>query len=150
MAASGKELRKIAKARLKTAKILLEAGDWNGSVYMMGYALECALKASACKALHLTTYPENTRNEKIDTYFMTHKFDQLLIVSGLSDIFGFKGKSEAFRNWSEFTIEYPGDWPSMRYDPKLRWDEVKTRKLYNNLVDLSNGVIATIKRRHKW
>lgn len=151
MPVTGAQLREITKARLKTAKILLKAKDWDGSVYMMGYVLECALKAAACKALHLATYPENTKNDKIDIYFMTHRFDQLLIVSGLEEIFSLKrGVVEESMNWSDFTINYPGDWPKMRYEPNLIWDEIKTRKLYNNLTDYKSGILTVIKRRRKW
>lgn len=39
--ANNREMRDIAKARLKSAKLLLEAEDWLGSIYMMALAVEC-------------------------------------------------------------------------------------------------------------
>jgi hypothetical protein len=106
----------IALARLKSSEILIEAKDWDGAGYLSGHVLECALKAAVCKTLNLLVYPEYTKNEKTDGYFMTHKFDQLLIASGLESIFSSRGPIEAFQYWSDFTKEYPSDWPAMRYD----------------------------------
>lgn len=144
------ELRTITRQRLKTAKILITAGDWDGAAYMLGYVLECALKAVTCKTLHLVQYPEN-KSERIDSFFMTHRFDQLLIISGMSDVFNIKGPIESYRNWSEFTQEYPGDWPGMRYDQKYNsWGEAKVRRLYTNLTDKQGGILTEIIRRKRW
>lgn len=144
------ELKQIAKARLKSAKTLMKANDWHGAGYMLGYALECALKSVTCKTLHLVTYPENTKNDKINLYFMTHRFEQLLVVSGLENIFSSRGPQEAWENWSDFTLEYPGEWPTMRYDIKTVWDKTKVEKLYTNLTAPTNGILTIIARRNKW
>jgi hypothetical protein len=144
------ELKQITKARLKSAKTLIAAKDWHGAAYMLGYVLECALKAATCKTLHLVEYPENTKNDKINLYFMTHRFEQLLLVSGLEDIFSSRGPAETWKNWSEFTIEYPADWTPMRYDTKVRWDKTKVNKLYNNLTASKFGIISIIKRKKRW
>ena len=136
---------------MKTVQILLDGRDWDSAAYMMGYALECALKATVCKTLNLIRYPENTRNDKVDNYFMTHKFDQLLTPSGMEDIFSSRGKKDVFRNWSEFTQEYPGDWPAMRYDRQRQkqFDEAKVKKLYNNLVERTSHGILTVINKEK-
>ncbi|OGK12872.1 hypothetical protein A3A93_06620 [Candidatus Roizmanbacteria bacterium RIFCSPLOWO2_01_FULL_38_12] len=148
--ANGSDLRDISKARLKSVKILMDSKDWHGAAYMLAYALECALKAVTCKTLDLLAYPVNTKYKNIDSYFMTHRFEQLLIVSGLESTFSSRGPSQAWKNWSDFTIEYPGDWPSMRYDAKTIWDATKVKRLYNNLTEPQYGIITIIKRRRKW
>ena len=148
--AGHKDLKEIAKKRLNAVKILINANDWETAAYLMGLTLECALKAATCKTLKLQSYPANTRKKEIDSYFMTHKFDQLLVVSGLSEVFSLNGEPDEFKNWSEFTIEYPGDWPSMRYDQSKIWDESKVKRLYDNLIDPQHGVIAAMKRNKKW
>jgi len=150
MATNCSELRRIAKARLKSAETLAKANDWHGAAYLLGYVLECALKAVTCKTLHLITYPENTKYDKINSYFMTHRFEQLLVVSGLEDIFSSRGPQQAWQNWSDFTLEYQNDWPSMRYDLKTVWNEVKVVKLYNNLTEPGDGILTIIKKRKKW
>lgn len=136
-------LRKIAKKRQKTVEILIAAKDWDGAAYTMGLTLECALKAKICKTLKLDSYPEYTGQKKIDDYFMTHKFDLLLKVSGMENLFSATGDPTAWQNWSEFTKEYLGDWPTMRYDADRQWDETKTTDLYTNL----KGVLKEIKKR---
>lgn len=142
---NGNDFREIAKKRLKTVLILMEAKDTGMATYMMGHSLECSLKAVICKHLRLQQYPGQTGRKNIDTYFMTHNFDQLLVVSGMSDILGPRGSEDAFRSWSDFTKEYQGEWVSMRY--KLDdWSMQKITTLYTAL----NGIISEIKKRHKW
>lgn len=150
--ANSEQLKKISEARLKSAQILLRAGDWYGSVEMMGYALECALKSVTCKTLHLDEYPSGTRNKKIDNYFMTHNFDQLLIVSGMSNVFNLSSDLEIFKNWSEFTKNFPGDWVSARYDSERqdKWNKEKVGKLYKNLTDKLYGIIEVINNNKLW
>lgn len=150
--ATGTDLRQITKARLKSANILMSAGDWHGAAYMLGYVLECGLKAVICKNLRLTSYPDNVHNNHVKTFFATHRFDQLLIASGMQDIFSVTGSKECFRHWSEFTVEFPGDWPAMRYDlTRLnQFDETKVRQLYENLTDKRHGIISTMSLRRRW
>jgi len=141
-----KDYKKITRSRLKTVDVLMKAKDWDASAYMMGYVLECGLKGLICSKLRLNTYPDG--NDEIARFFKTHKFDPLLVLSGLSGMFSPIGElQEAFQNWSEFTAEYQGDWPSMRYDSGRVWDEVKIKKLYTNLTDKYYGVLTIIKQR---
>ncbi len=150
--ATGSDLRKIALARLKSAEVLIKAKDWQGAGYMLGYVLECSLKAVICKHLRLATYPDNIKPDAVRAFFMTHKFDQLLIVSGLQDTFSAAGIPDCFQHWSDFTVVYPGDWPSMRYDQSRlnQFDELKVRGLHVNLTEDPNGIITTIRKRRKW
>lgn len=137
--ANAEGFKKIADQRLKTVDILIGASDWGSAVEEMGYVLECTLKAATCRILGLEDYPENTGKKKIDSFFMTHVFDHLIIVSGMSKIFSVNGDSTAFRNWSDFIIPtYQGDWTSMRYDPEKsgRYDAAKVGVLYNNLKEI--------------
>lgn len=156
---TGKDLQIITQARLKTAKILIKAKDWDGAAYSLGYVLECALKAAVCSSLKLALYPEKTAlsgyksNEKaartsIPEYFMTHDFLQLLVVSGLQKTFSLEGPAKSWENWSNFTIEYSGNWTEMRYDPNREWTEEKVKKLYKALISSRNAIIKEIKK--KW
>lgn len=147
-----RDFRSISRLRMKTVQILIAGGDWDSAAYMMGYSLECALKAAICKTLHLVRYPENTRIGPVDSYFMTHRFDQLLTPSGMEDLFSSRGNKDVFRNWSEFTQEYPGDWPSMRYDRQrqMQFDEIKVKKLYNYLNGRPYGILTVINKEKRW
>jgi hypothetical protein len=146
--ATREELKTIAKERLKVVKILINAKDWHGAAYMMAWSLECALKAMVYKTLHQISYPAETKKGDIDKYFMTHKFDNLLLVSGLQNIFSPQGPVDAYRNWSDFTKEFQGDWPSIRYDiSQVIWDGPKIKRMYTYLNDPNGGVVTEIKKR---
>ena len=81
--ATYQDFKSIAEKRLNTVDILIANQEWGVAVYMMGFVLECILKALTCKALKLATYPEmqSTKHAKIKSYFLTHDFDMLLIIS---------------------------------------------------------------------
>lgn len=149
--ASRKDLAQLTKARLKTVSILMINDDWDMAAYMMGYSLETALKAATCKTLRVDQYPDikSYKNEKIGNYFMTHNFDMLLLVSGLSDIFSVDGDPSAFQNWSDFTQEFSGEWTNMRY-LSGKFDSAKTNTLYKALYEDHDSIIKTITRRRKW
>jgi hypothetical protein len=144
------DLKRIALARVKGAKHLIDKKDWDGAVQMMGLALECALKSVVCKTLKLPTYPlTHPKDKKVQEFFMTHSFDRLLLVSGLSDIFSAAGDSFIFDNWSEFTLAYQGEWTAMRYIDGA-FDETKAMKLCSCLYGNSNGIIRIIAKKKKW
>ncbi len=134
------DLKTITDARLQTIQTLIDAKDWDMTAYMMGCVLEYALKATACKTLSLSSYPP-VKSKKIETFFRTHEFDSLLIISGLLDIFGSGGSF--FGNWSAFTQEYLGQWTEIRFEVGGKWDEIKTNSVYNELKVL----ISEIKKR---
>lgn len=115
---------------------------------MMGYGLECGLKAVICKTLNIPTYPDSTGQEKVDNFFKTHNFTQLLIASGMQGILGASGPVKVFENWSAFTFEYPPNWTEMRYDAQRLWSEKKVRNLYKNLVSSRSSIMKEV--RKKW
>ncbi len=46
-----KEVKKIARARLKDAEVLAASRRYEGAIYLCGYAVELGLKARICKTL---------------------------------------------------------------------------------------------------
>ena len=150
--ATSEDFKTIAKRRLKTAEVLISNQEWGMAAYIMGFVLECILKASACKALNLATYPEieKNKNQQIASYFRTHNFDMLLIVSGTSDIFDLSG--EGASSWSGFTQEYTkiGKWTDIRYDVLSQFDEGLVKSLYNFLTGKPKGIIPLIEAKNRW
>ncbi len=145
--ANAEDFKKFTLARLQTVDSLLAAQDWFGAAYMMALVLECALKASCCSHLELGAYPDSDpSSSKVKEVFMTHRFDFLLVVAGLSAIFTLTGNPEMYRNWSDFTRSYPADWPTMKYD-MATWDETKIRALYANLTDRATGILTVIQKQ---
>ena len=78
---------------------------------------------------------------------MTHSFDELLCVSGLSDIF----QATNF-NWSQFTINYPGNWSGMRYnaDAELQFPQEKVEQLYQYLYEAEDSIMKVVTKRRRW
>jgi hypothetical protein len=147
---TGLEFKKLALIRLKSAKNLIDKNDWEGAGYFMGLSLECALKACTCKTLRISDYPESHKDKKVPDFFMTHSFLRLLLLSGLSDIFNIKsGDPIAFANWSDFTILYPGEWMTIRYNLK-QFNSKNTNQLYNFLFLDNNSIIKTIRNKRRW
>ena len=101
-----RDLRKIARDRLKDAEVLLGAKRYDGAVYLCGYAAETALKARICRTLKWTDYPDRGEDYR---NFRTHKLDVLLHLSGVEA----KIKEHFFDDWSIIA-----DWePGVRYKP---------------------------------
>ncbi len=149
--ANSKNLKEIAKCRIKSAKILLDGKDWHLACYTMGFVLECALKSCICKTLRIEDYPESHKDKKVPDFFMTHTFDRLLLLSGLNDVFSISGDSAAFNSWSQFTVRYPGDWVSMRYTvTDKQFDESTAKLLYKSLYEDKNSVIKVITNKKRW
>jgi hypothetical protein len=143
--ATGKELKKVAKARLSSAKVLVKNNDLNGAMLLMGYALECALKSAACKALCLAEFPASKKS-KINDHFFTHNHDSLLILSGASDDTFSPSQSSEYYYWSDFTKEYQGDWTSMRYE----CDPNKTVQEAEQLASHLENIFRVLTRKRKW
>ncbi|MBS1820488.1 MAG: HEPN domain-containing protein [Acidobacteria bacterium] len=54
------DLQRLSTARIREAKILLKAGEYNGAYYLAGYAVECALKACIAKRVRKYDFPDKT------------------------------------------------------------------------------------------
>lgn len=150
--ANGKQLWELSQARLKSATTLMEASDWDAAAYMMGYALETALKAACCRSLDLNEYPDKTNIKMTNNYFMTHNFSQLLTISGFSKQFEASGPPELSSKWSEFLQYYPPNWTIMRYEPDtiVNFNSINTSRLYEILYTAEDSIINTIKANQKW
>jgi hypothetical protein len=144
---TGKDLKRIARLRLKSAAFLIENGDYDLAAYIMAHSLECALKAVVCKTLHLSSYPET---EKLHSHFKTHNLLILCRLSGLEDLFGPSGKN--WQKWSDFTIRFPGDWVGIRYEYG-KFDHTSVRLLYECLDDKTKGregIFNLICKHRRW
>ncbi len=52
------DLQKLAVIRIKEAKLLLDNDAYEGSYYLAGYAVECALKACFAKQTKQYEFPD--------------------------------------------------------------------------------------------
>src|SRR5579875_2492255 len=88
----------LAEARLADAKVLLDAGRWAAAYYLLGYAIECGLKACIARRFRQDEVPE----KKIVDNFYTHRLEDLLKLSELQKSRDDRATAEpAFRiSWS--------------------------------------------------
>jgi HEPN domain-containing protein len=106
---ASKDLRLIARARLRDAKVLLKANRFDGAFYLCGYAVEVALKARICRTLKWSGFPEAAQDFKGLQSLKTHDLEILLRLSGVEG----RIKAKNLAEWSTVL-----DWnPEKRYQP---------------------------------
>lgn len=133
------DLKMLAEARVADAEVLLNASRWPAAYYLLGYAVECALKVCASEQFREHEVPE----KKIVIDFYTHELDKLLSISGIKATLEAKTAAEPdFRvNWD--TVR---DWSEKaRYDPST--SEVKARDLHVAVTDPNFGVLTWLKKQ---
>ena len=92
------DFKKISEMRVKDASVLLDAGCYPGAYYLIGYAVECALKACVARQVQQYDFPDKKLAEKV----YTHNLEKLMEASGLAPLFnGDKKKNNALEvNWA--------------------------------------------------
>lgn len=131
------ELQALADIRIADATVLLDGGRHQAAYYLLGYAIECALKACVAKQIREHDFPD--RRLILDSY--THSLEQLLAISGLKPHFQARVTSDrSFEvNWTTAK-----DWnETSRYDSTIA--EVKARDLFAAVTDPAHGVLTWLK-----
>jgi hypothetical protein len=131
------DLQHLADARVADAEALLQAGRWAAAYYLLGYAVECGLKACAARQFQQDVVPDKT----VVNHFYTHRLDQLLDISGVKEPLEARSRTEVqFRvNWN--TVR---DWnEASRYDHTTT--EAKARDMLVAVADANNGVLPWLK-----
>ena len=117
--------------------MLLDAGRFSAAYYLLGYAIECGLKACVAKLIKEHDFPD--KQLVLDSY--THDLEQLLRISGVKRQFDAQVRaSRSFEaNWS--TVR---DWTeTARYDNNV--PEVRARDLLNAVTNAESGVLTWLK-----
>ncbi len=131
------DLRLLSDARVEDARALLHAGRWAAAYYLLGYAVECGLKACAARQFRQDEIPEKT----VVNDFYTHSLDRLLGISGVkAELETRKSAENGFQiNWN--TVR---DWnETSRYDHST--SEVKARDMLVAVADPTTGVLPWLK-----
>jgi HEPN domain-containing protein len=132
-----RDLQQLSRKRVKEARILLKAGAYDGAYYLLGLAVELALKACIAKKTKRFDFPEKTI---VDNSY-SHQLPRLVSVAGLDQAIDTENKTNSVfaANWS-VVLKWRID---SRYEGH---DAQKTAELYKAITDPKNGVMACIKR----
>jgi HEPN domain-containing protein len=132
------DFRRLARTRLREARVLLTAREWSGAYYLCGYAIECGIKA--CIAKNFQRYEFPSLQTVKDSY--THDFGTLLKAAGLG-----ADHKLAVDHDPVFEINWAvvKDWKSeARYAIK---SEAQARDLYRAVTSRTSGIFAWIRAR---
>jgi len=131
------DLQFLAEARLADALVLMDSKRWAAAYYLLGYAIECGLKACAVRQFRQDEVPE----KRIVNDFYTHRLDTLLGIAGIKAALEYRtSKDPAFQiNWITVC-----DWKEdSRYDPSI--PERKARDMCIAVGDPESGVLSWLK-----
>lgn len=131
------DLQQLAETRVADAGVLLAAGRFAAAYYLIGYAVECALKSCIAKQIREFDFPE----KKLITESYTHDLTKLLRLSGVAHLHEREIKrSRAFENnwlvvkdWSE----------ESRYLSAIA--ENAARDMYAAVTDVQDGMLTWLK-----
>lgn len=73
------DLKGISRLRLREAKVLLQSKCYDGAYYLLGYSIECGLKACIAKLTKRHDFPDK---RTVNSSY-THNLSELLKVAGL-------------------------------------------------------------------
>jgi len=133
-----KELQKLSRIRLKEAKILFKNQCFEGSYYLAGYAVECALKSCIAKQIKRYDFPD----KKFINDSYVHDIEKLISVSGLKP----QHDKELTSNTS-FSLNWAivKDW-SEQHRYKLIVTKVHAKDMYSAITSRRNGVMVWLKK----
>jgi HEPN domain len=131
------DLQKLARTRIKEARILLKAEAYDGAYYLLGLAVEAALKACIAKKTNRYDFPDKS----VVNSSYSHDLSQLTSIAGLTTAVDAESKvNPAFAaNWSvvlAWRIE-------SRYSTHA---PQKAKDLCKAVTDPRDGVMACIRR----
>jgi HEPN domain-containing protein len=132
-----KDLQNLAEERLGDAEILLANGRYGGAYYLIGYAVECGLKACIAKLTQAEDFYDKNLAKKI----FQHDLEQLANHARLSAVIEQSGKSNPLfeANWAEVVL-----WSEeSRYEIHT---QAEAEQITKAVEDQDHGVMQCIKQ----
>lgn len=133
-----RQFQALSRLRLREANALLDTAHYPGAYYLLGYAVECAVKACVAKKVKLHDFPDR----KIANEAFTHDLEKLLRVAGL------------FAEFDRDCKQYPAldlnwtivkDWSeSVRYETGI--SDTKARDFFRACTG-RDGILPWVKKR---
>jgi hypothetical protein len=132
------DFQRLSRLRVKEAKVLLDNDCAPGASYLLGYAVECALKACIAKKTKRYDFPD--RNQVNESY--THNLQRLVTTAGLKAEFDdeIKNNPDFEDNWAKVR-----EWSEeFRYNHSISLSDA--RELYSACTARRNGVLSWLKK----
>ncbi len=126
--------QQLADIRVKEAKVFLDNQCFDGAYYLLGYAVECALKSCISKQFKEHDFPELQTVR--DSY--THSLQKLLVVAGLKKQLNNAGQAESqlHSNWAIVTRRSE----QARYQHHIT--QATAQALYDAVTENQTGVLS--------
>jgi hypothetical protein len=131
------DLRRLARIRIKEARVLLREKCYDGAYYLCGYAVECGLKACIAKATRRSEFPDL---DKVKASY-THDLFALVKQAGLKPALETEESGD-----SDFSLYWAiaKDWSEKaRY---IEHAEKKARDLLQAVTDRQHGVMRWLRK----
>jgi hypothetical protein len=131
------EFQAVSRLRRKEAAALIKARHFAGGYYLMGYAVECALKACIAKRVVRHAFPPKDAHK-----LYIHDLPKLRELAGLASEMDLPANHQVQLNWSIVK-----DWSEeFRYETQIA--PVVARDFYSACTARSYGVLTWIGQ--KW
>jgi len=117
------DLQALADLRAVDAKVLLDGARFSAAYYLLGYAVESALKACVAKQIKQHDFPD--KRLVLDSY--THDLQQLLRISGVNEV-----NWTTVKDWNE-GARYDSNVPEVGSGPPKR--SYRRNKWCSNMVE---------------
>jgi len=132
------DLQKLAKLRVREAKVLLKNSCYAGAYYLLGYAVECAIKACVAKQTKEFDFP----NKSIAKDVFTHDLTKLIGLAGLT----FERDKEAKKN-----AGFDSNWAIVKdwkEDKRYSIDVSKGEALafHSAVLDKKDGILSWLQK----
>lgn len=124
--------------RANEAKVLLDGGNFAGSYYLMGYAVECAIKSAIAKQTKRYDFPD--KQLAVDSF--KHDLRSLMQTAGLWVVFEVEIRANPALgdNWAVVK-----DWSeASRYI--LSVSEAQARDLHSACTAKTHGLLSWLKK----
>ena len=130
---------RLARLRLRDARVLLRNGNYEAAYYLCGHAVECGLKACIAKQTRRYDFPDK---KTVDASY-THNLTELVRVAQLGQVLKRRSRLDPKFDLNWTVVK---DWSTnSRYEFK---SNKEARDLYSAVTSRTHGVMRWI--RQNW
>jgi len=134
------EYRQVALVRLADARALLRARRYDGAYYLVGYVVECALKACLARQFKVATIPDQQLVAEI--YRRGHQLPALARLAGLE--LAITAETRRDPQFGSYWLTVQGWTVDSRY--QLGRTRIEAHNLYDSVAEPNHGVLRWLKQ----